>query len=255
MNRGAITQMLLNREKIKDIWGIPLEDYYFFDFFLYSGYFVLFFLNVFNSLFYIFAVIKNSLGFFLGILISGILFILPESILIIMILLQKIYFRFLSDKKLIKGRRSTSKIPLMQVGTIYLIFLIHLLDLNFLIMDLIILGLISYPLIFGVIEFMNLTKNLYNTQEERFVDAVTTQESMWIASFSSFIGFFIGINPIFFLLLIYIKFPIKYFFFNRKKFRDFYDNFENYSGKIRIIHYITATVGISLSTIAYLFIF
>ena len=241
--------MILDRDKINDR-GVPLEHYHFFDFFLFSGYFLPFFLNTFDQFVAIYNFLRIYLGFLYSILLFAFLLILPEIFQITNVLVQKIYYKFFSNKIQIKGRNSTSKISLMQIGPIYLLLYIHATNLSLLIMDFITLAIIFYPLIRGSKQFMVLTKNLFDTSEKTYLNAITSEESMWFVNFISLFGFILGVNPIIFFLLIYIRYPIRYFFFERKKYQDFYENLEYYGQKFLVIIFgISIGVGFIPSTI------
>ena len=123
--------------------------------------------------------------------------------------------------------------------------------------DVIILVLILFPLILGNIAFIKVTKNTFNVQKRTFISAILSEQIICIANFSSIIGLFFGINPIYFCLLIYIQYPIKYFFFSFSNkvsfFLNFYKNLKSYHYYVFLPIFCIVSFTSLILTFTYLF--
>ena len=115
---------------------------------------------------------------------------------------------------------------LMQTVPIYFILLLHYPNYRLIVIDIIILVAILFPVICGNRAYIRLSLKGSNTSKKTYINAILSEESMTIASFSSLIGLFFGLNPIYFYLLIYIQYPIKYFFFSFSNKISFSKNFD-----------------------------
>jgi hypothetical protein len=149
--------------------------------------------------------------------IVGLAIVIPMSFMIG-------YAIFIYSKKK-KWNRRYIILPLFQISApIEIFFLYFSFKIENLIIWAIILILITLPLFRSILNNIKLNYYSLESSKKLFINAYTSQESIALAIFSFNIAKFLGfyIYSLFFLLLIYLKYPMKYFFFDRNKFKDFY---------------------------------
>ena len=215
---------MLDKEKINKI-GTDLEYYCYMDFLYFMIYFVLImfttiFCPVFNNLIHNFGP-SGSMLFI--VIFVGIPLIISSTIPIgyqIFILLMK-----KGSNNFTKLKKRNVIIPVIQFGGLYLILLQYF---PFKIIDLviwiIILSLLIFPLSQSIIANIKLNYYCYESSEKLVINALTGEEIMAIAIFSFNLAIIFGLIFPPLLLLLYLKYPVKYLIFTRRKNQDFYKN-------------------------------
>ena len=140
---------------------------------------------------------------------------------------HRIFIRYIkkgSDNFLNRNKPHVT-ISSIQFAAPYSIFFLYF---PFQIIDLIIwiitLSLLIIPLYQGVSANIKVNYYCYESSQKIVINAMTSEEIMVIAIFSFNLAAIFGLNIIPLLLLIYLKYPVKYIFFTKRKYHDFYKN-------------------------------
>ena len=109
----------------------------------------------------------------------------------------------------------------------------------------IIVVILLIPLIWeGNGSFMRMAYLRDSINQKVFINAVTSEYAMVFAGLFPMVGVVFDINPLIFLLLGYLKYPMRYFVFYKRWYKDFYDNFEKFSETF--IKFIILPISISI---------